>query len=90
MKLALLLSCTSDQFASPIVFITPVLKAYSFLFCFSHPPARILMTGVESPLVSNPFVVGRNVLGKIHTHILYTPSWEATEVPGYTFLGYIS
>lgn len=51
------------------------------------------MTGVESPSVSNPFVVGRNVLGKSHTltHTnTHTPSWEAREVPGYTFLGFIS
>lgn len=67
MKLALPFSCTSNQFASPTVFITPVFKTYSFLSCFSHPPARILMTGVESPLVSNLFVGGRNVLGKSHT-----------------------
>lgn len=53
------------------------------------------MTGVESPLVSNLFVGGRNVLGKSHTHAhehthTHTPSWEAREVPGYAFLGYIS
>lgn len=93
MKLALPFLCTCNQFASPRVFITPVFKACSFLSCFSHPPARILVTGVGSPSVSSPFVVGRNVLGKSHTLTCthtHTPSWEAREVPGYLFLGFIS
>jgi hypothetical protein len=92
MRLALPLPCTCNQFASPMVFITPVFKAFSFLFCFSHPRAKILMTGVESPLVLNPFVVGRNenTLTNTHTYTLSAPSWEASEVSEYSFLGYTS
>lgn len=41
--------CTSNQLVSPMVFITPFFKSYSFLFCFSHLPVRLLMTAVESP-----------------------------------------